>query len=80
MSKKRINTSLSPELMEYLKEELEYIDPEYAKLKFYQLLLDKYRVPSNHSLRTNTQHHLPVDSLDTLLRDLGFSSLEKLLH
>lgn len=77
MCNKPKDLNLPTELMEYLSEELEFVDPEYARLKFYTLLLDKYSVPDNHPLRVNTQHHLSVEQLDTLLKENGFNRFKK---
>lgn len=73
MHQKNKNKAFSSDLLEYISEELEYLDADFAKLTFYTLLLDKYAVPQDHALRKSPQHHLPVDQLSILLREKGFT-------
>ncbi|MEC8207602.1 MAG: hypothetical protein VX100_01210 [Pseudomonadota bacterium] len=66
-------TALSPEMRDFISNELKHLDSDLAKRTFYFLLLDKYAVPKTHALRNNPQHHLPVNQLDNLLREKGFT-------
>ena len=65
--------NVSDELVCFLTDELKDIDSNKARLLFYTLLLDKYSVPQNDSLRFNTRHHLSVTELKSLLRARGFT-------
>ena len=78
MHQKTKNKTLSSELLEYISDELEYLDADFAKLTFYNLLLDKHAVPKDHALRHNPQHHLPVEKLNLLLQEKGFRPLKQI--
>ena len=73
MSNGSKKTHISDEVMHFLNGELKDVDSNKAKLLLYNMLLDKYSVPENDSLRSDTHHHLSLDDLSKLLIARGYS-------
>ena len=72
MSKKNNEKNLSPSLVEFICCELDKVNQQQAKQTLYHLLLDKYQVPSSHSLRLNADYGLTPEQLVSRLHALGF--------